>query len=58
MNNEQFRRLGHYGTYPILKVTFLDMLQVQTHFCKTKGAQNISKTIWDIRFQDIRLSKT
>ena len=30
--------------------------QVQTHFYKTKGSLNIIKTIWDIRFQETRLS--
>ena len=35
---------------------FTGMLKVQTHFCTTKGSQNIRGTILDIRFQDTGLS--
>ena len=33
-------RKNQDGIYPILKMTYLlDMLKVQTHFCKYKGAE-------------------
>ena len=40
-----FVQLKGLDIYPILKVSSLGIPQVQTHFCKTQGIQNISKTI-------------